>query len=398
MTATRSSAFLAQGKLFVKHGDQPAKEIESKFAQEIIERDTRDRQRHGWKQSSNGWMATSRGEMPWMTGQTGDPEARRIHITSVARVAAVDAAHMLYTLDTDTVGGLFHYDTLEAYERRLVHHSEFRIRDLDRHPDDGEIACSVRHKDGTASVAVMPADGGKLREITEGDSVDESPAWVTGRERKLVFQTAGIGRDHAGIPLGLGPYRIEMLDFERNDMRVVMEDAQRDLLQPRMLADGTLYFIRRPWYLHGHAPVSPLRRIGDVLLYPFRLMLALHAFLNFMSMTFRGKGLTAAGGPKREGPDMRFMMLHGRMIDVKKAESALSKQGGAGLFPRDWELVKVDATGAEQTLARGVGSYDLTPQGTVLYSDGKAVFEVNDAGKADVICRQAMIERVIALR
>jgi len=391
-------AYISQGKLFVKRGARPAQLIESRFGQEMIDRETRARQKNQWKSKSAGWNVRADGGMGFMGmgGEPGaDPEARRIHITAVARGHA--AGEMLYALDTDTVGGLFHYTLEGDDERRLIHHHEFRVRDLHRHPTDPIVACSVRHDDGSANIAVMPADGGKLKPITEGDSVDESPAWVPGGGQRLVYQSAGVGRNQFGQPFGLGPYRIEMLDLGSGRLDTLLEDPAHDLLLPRMTEGGDLYFIRRPYYLNGKPPTNPLRAIGDVLLVPVRVLQTLGAYLNFKSMIYRGKPLSSAGGPKREGPDMRSMLLWGRFIDAKQAEKMLRSESTGSLVGRDWQLIRRDSRGGEHVVASGVLSYDLGPDGAVIHTNGGGVYQLHADGRSEKLCDDRMVERVVAL-
>ncbi|MEX2214379.1 MAG: hypothetical protein WD768_09645 [Phycisphaeraceae bacterium] len=396
MSSDLSIAFLSQGRLFVTRGGAKPQLVESRFAQDIIDRETRQRQRDGWKAKSAGWQVRADGGMLGMEGFGDDEErGRRIHITAVARCPSSN--ELLYALDTETVGGLFHYSFTNDDERRLVHHHEFRIFDMARHESDAVIVCCMRHPDGSASIATVPAEGGKLRQITEGDSVDESPSWAQGGGQRVVFQSAGIGRNPYGAMWGLSQYRIEMLDMESGRLDTLLDDAAHDLLLPRMTTDGSLYFVRRPYFPGGKPPTNPLKRLGDVLLYPLRLMQTLGAYFNFKSMIYRGKPLTTATGPQREGPDLRHLMLWGRFIDVKKAERELARQKTGGLVPKDWQLVRRKAGGEEEVIATSVLAYDLTPAGDIIYTNGTAIFHRDVKGNVSKLLDEHLIERVVSL-
>ena len=54
-------AYLAQGKLHLKLGDEPVRDIESKFAQTVRDRALRMQQQHGWKNEGRGARFMSRG-------------------------------------------------------------------------------------------------------------------------------------------------------------------------------------------------------------------------------------------------------------------------------------------------------------------------------------------------
>src|SRR5688572_18003189 len=102
-------AYLAEGKLFLLRSGEPPKLIESPFAQGLIDRATRDRQRNEWKSKAAGWQVRASGMFGMMEGPP--PDVRRIRITSVARGGS--NGELLYSIDTDYVSGLFSYDLSE---------------------------------------------------------------------------------------------------------------------------------------------------------------------------------------------------------------------------------------------------------------------------------------------
>ncbi len=254
--------------------------------------------------------------------------------------AGASGAELLYAIDTDFVGGLFQYDLKEGYERRLYHRNQFRASDLSRHPKDATLAFAIQLPDGTARLATMSPEGRGFKEVTEGDAVDEAPSWAAGDGHVIVFQSAGVGRNQAGVRTSLSTYAIQRLDLDNNKMDMLVEDESTDALSPRMTADGSLYYIRRPYEPHGK-PVS-IWRVGlDCLLFPFRLLRALVVFFNFLSLMFTRKPLITSGGPPTEGPDQRFLMLWGRAVDAEKAlRENSNKRGGPSLVPASWQLVK----------------------------------------------------------
>src|SRR3954452_20883564 len=138
-------AYLSDSKLYVKSpGEGAAKLVQSTFAQEMIDRSNRDRQRHDWKSNSAGWQSSARGPMFLAgMGKMGEEETRKILITGISRGGA--ANELLYALETESVGGLFQYDTSVDEERRLFHRQQFRARDLARHPSEELVALSHRY-------------------------------------------------------------------------------------------------------------------------------------------------------------------------------------------------------------------------------------------------------------
>jgi hypothetical protein len=387
-------AYLSDAKLFLKTADSSsAKLIQSTFAQEMIDRSARDRQRNEWKSQGMGWQASGMSSL-FAARKGAGPETRKILITGLSRGGAPN--EWLYALETESVGGLFVYDSASNEERRLFHRQQFRARDLARHPAEDLVALSHRHDDGTASIALMPPNGKGLRDVTEGDSVDEAPAWVPGTVKTIVFQSAGIGRNQAGHFAALGPYAIQKLDLEKDEFTTLLEADDTDYLIPRLTADGTLYYIRRPWKPQGDHAVSPLKLAADFLLFPFRVARALVHFLNFFSVMFSGKPLMTAGGPSREEKSSRYLMFWGKWIDTEKALRKSDKKGGeASLVPDSWKLIRKKSGGDEETLASGVVCFDLCPDGSIAYTNGRAIYHLSASGDRTTVCTDQMIERLV---
>jgi len=380
-------AYIAEGKLYLKEPQGTPRLLDSPFVQGILDRASRDRQRNEWK--STGWQF-GRGLMQ-MPEPGASPEFRRVEYTGVARGA--NGRQLVYAIDTDHVGGLFEFDVAEGYERRVFHRNQFRAADLVRHPADGTLALSLRQPDGSANIATLSSEGKGLSEVTEGDSVDEAPSWI-GSTRTLLFQSAGIGRDQRGLVRGLGPYAIQKLDLDKGELTTLVEDEHLDHLTPREAPDGSLYFIRRPY--QPIPALSPLRVLLDVVLFPYRVIRAIVHFLNFFSIMFARKPLLTAGGPPKEGPDARYMMLWGKIIDAEKALNASKKTGGASLVPATWELVCRAPGGADEVLARHVLAFDLTPDG-VIFTNGSAISHRTTSGQLTELAAGRMIERVASL-
>jgi hypothetical protein len=385
--STPTIAYVAEGKLYLKReGNQPQL-IESPFVQGLLDRVARTREKNDWKSSGMAWQFSSRQMSPNAAGPS--TETRRIRFSGVSRGGA--DGELLYALDTDHVGGLFSLDTKEHYERRIFHRNGFVAADLSRYPGDGMLALSLRAPDGTAGIAVMEAGGKGLKSVTEGDSVDESPSWIPSEQKALLFQSAGVGRNSQGVAIGLGPYAIQRLEIESGNLTTVLEEDANDLLLPRMSADGALYFVRRPYRPNA---VSPWRILTDALLFPFRVVRAIVHFLDFFSLMFSRKPLLTAGGPRTEGPDARSLMLWGRFIDAEKALRKANQGAQGPLVPADWQLIRRADTGEEQVLAKNVLAYDLCPDGSVIHTNGTAVFHRPLTGEPRQLCAGKMIERV----
>jgi hypothetical protein len=381
-------AYVAAGKLHVTNGSGSAQPIESQFAQSMRQRMLELHQRHEWKAQGRGAQFMRGGGVLWGTGER-DPAEIPIRITGVSRGSR--DGELFYTLTTPEVGGLFRIQ--EGAEQRLFHTNDYRVSHVASGPG-GRIACVCNHRSGTSSIAVLRDDGSEMNEVTQGDTQDASPSWASATE--IVFQSAGMARNQAGYAVGRGPFTLQKIDVEGGRLQTVAEDPKADLLGPKMAADGTLYYIRRP-YEPPMAKVSFGRAVLDLLLLPFRLLYALFQFINFFTMRYTGKGLTTAGGTAQREADVRQMMIWGNLVNAQKAAREAGDDDAPALVPKTWELVKQDRSGATEVLERGVVHFDLCPDGAVLYSNGSALFLRHANGKTERLLKDALIEQVAAL-
>ena len=282
-------AYLAQGKLHVCD-DGAVSTVESAFGRSLRERAVAIHQRHAWKTQGRGSQFMS--GMLW-PGQAHDPAEFPIMISSVARGRS--PGELLYSLETDTVSGIFAVDA-GGVEQRIFHTNDFRVRQIALSPDGATVAASIVHKNFTANIAVLQIEGSDFFEASEGDSIDSAPHWVPG-SRRIVFQSAGIGRDRTGRVSGIGPFTVQELDLDSGEMTCLAEEAGYDLLGPQKNADGALCYIRRP-YGPEKRNLSPLKALLDTVLFPFRMLHAVFQFFNFFSMRYTGKPLSIPGAPR----------------------------------------------------------------------------------------------------
>ena len=391
MSAARTFAYLADGRLFLVEPNQQPQLLESKFVQAAMDRREAAQQRGAWR--SKGMM--------WNFNQTAGVEAALAQHTDQLPVRFTGVApgeqpgDLYYTLVNNTIGGLFLLDTNQDYERRLLHRQSLELRDIARCPQDGNLACSLPQQDGAVNLAIMEPDGGKLHEITAGDSVDEMPAWAPGDRRRLVFQSAGLGRNQHGGIFGQSPYAVQQLDLDQDRMTTLLENDAFDCLMPRLAADGSLYYIRRPYQLKPGT--SPWRVSLDILLFPYRLGRALFHFLNIFSMIYSQKPLTTAGGPKREGPDTKQLFIWGRLVDINRNARAARGDSDRPIAPRDWQLHCRRPDGQEDCIATNVLAYDLGADGSVLYTTGRTVHLRKPEGETTRVASAPLIERVTLL-
>lgn len=381
----KAVAFLSKQKLHLwRNGVTQV--LDSEFERTVRERAASIERRHAWKTQGRGAMfmggvwatqANTRNDVPvLMTG-----------------LAAKDDA-LLYSMETDSVSGVFLLDSA-GVETRLFHTADFCIRHaaLDFHGT--MLAATAFHKDSMRSnIAVLPLRGTDLSEVTEGDSFDQLPQWAPGAGRRIVFQSAGVGRDAAGRFAGLGPCAIQELDLDSGDLQEVASEAGRDLLQPRMTEDGALYFIQKP-YETGVPDASLLGSMKDAALFPFRMGRALFQYFNVFSMMYTGKPLVTSKGAVQRRIDPRQLFIHGNLARAQMG--AVAEEEAQPAAPSSWELVRRERGGRTEVIAQSVLAFDVARDGSVVCSDGAAITRLDADGRSECVLRAEMIERVLAL-
>ena len=386
VSSSRDFAFVSLGKLQLSRSGKVT-EIASTFGDRIRERLLEIEKRHAWKSQGAG----ARFMGMWAPRIDTDAANMNIFITSLARGAR--RGEVIYTLETTDICALLALDEAEQEEQRLWHSDKTRIRDLTRHSTEDRIACAVWDANGTANIGVMNASGSRLRELTEGDSLDISPRWSPASADILVYQSAGVGRNRDGHPVTYGAFEVHQLDLSNGDLQTLLSHPKFDFLAPQLDSEGRLYCIRRPRRDPFHRPWW--KAIVDFVLIPWRFLVAIYAFFNFFTMRYTGRPL-AQGGNAAKGADLKRMMLWGNMVDAEQQMRAKPHEENPDLVPRDWELIRQDPNGEVVTLARGVLSFDLFADNSLIYSNGSAVFQLTPDGANTRLLKHSFIEKVIA--
>jgi len=375
-------AILSQGKLLLLGPDTDEEPVISDFAENLKKRlrvsEDRARLRTG---TSAAFM---RGGLP-MAPAASVEDTFRAEFTCVA--PGTQPGEICYAIDAGEVRGLFSFEVADKYEQRLLHGPDYRFAAIStRDTEDGPqwlVAAAQDH--GVSRIGMfIPKAGGCVREITEGDSIDSYPAWHPGDANRLVFQTCGVARHHrTNAWLGLGPASIQRVNLRTGDMEPLIEDAHFDYLCPSFAPDGMLHYLKRP-YQPFHQP-SIWRFLLDILLFPWRLLRAIFAFLNVFSMFFSGKPLQTAGTPPpRDGPDPKSVFLYGRWVNMEKQMRDASVDELVDLVPKNWELIARQPDGSEKVVCSNVMAYALGKGGEVYYSNGKGVFVIRKPGDQPV--------------
>jgi hypothetical protein len=239
----------------------------------------------------------------------------------------------------------------------------------------------------------MRDDGGESQLVTDGDAIDDAPSWVpVGPEVKegrhqLVFASRGIGRDAAGMIAGFAPTEIQLLDAEQGDLKTLVQDPAFDYLEPRMMQDGHLYAMKRP-YREGPEGPRAGAVLKDGILAPFRLAYAGFRYLDYFSQKYAGKPLTTSGDTRGRNVDARRLV---ERQNIAAAGRGADDDDEATKAPRDWLLVRCTPGATDTVIAHHVAAYDIGRNGVIHVTDGKSIERIDDAKSAGPLHKRTRI-------
>lgn len=384
--------FLQNGRLHLVASDGSVSEIHSEFVKGLKARIQNIHEKSSWKSRGAGGMFM-RGGLP------GGPDDGPEFVSEFSAASAgVEPGTVCYAIDARDVRALFSRTLADGHEGRVVHGPKHRFTTIAPRVNDEteEWLLAAATDDGTSRVGMyFPGRGGGVRELTEGDCIDSHPVWVPGPGRRISYQSSGLARDSNGHMAGLGPATIESVDLDTGHMETLLEDPHRDFLCPAYDREGRLYYLERPYEPFHRA--SPGKLLLDIVCFPYRLIRAIVAFLNTFSMFFSGKPLHTAGVPNRTGPDPKAVFLYGRWVNLNKQMRKQDDDTDASVVAQSWVLKRRSANGAETTdLAAGVLAYTTAEDGTVYYSNGKAIFRIPPGGKPEKVISRPLATGIFA--
>ena len=383
-------AYVSMGQIYVKSGDAPAANYESKFVQGVRDRAVELYRRHSWKTGDSDGKMIPRAAL-W-GANSRNPELAKIEVNSVSPRGEGDG--FVYSVFSREISGVLAYKEEPQAELRLLHTADFRVTQVNSEPGTGRLALSMLHR-GCSVIATMDGNGGVITEVTQGEAFDESPFWVPGQKNQILFQSAAVANNESGVAVGQAPYSIRLLELDTAQISTILEDPSHDLLAPKMTPDGTLYFIRRP-YRMGPQARSFFGWIEDILLLPYRLLYAIFQFFNIFTMMYTGKPLVHSGPLAKKQADPAQMIIWGNLVEAQKALIG-AHNSDSGLVPTSWELCRKTADGGIEVLAKSVLSYDLEADGGVLFTNGTAVYRTLPGCRQTLLQKATMIRQVVAL-
>lgn len=382
--------YIAQGKIHLREPNGSTRVIDSKFGQSLSDRANQIRQRNAWKTQGTGAKFISGGTL-W--GGQGEEQAQ-IPVVINAITRGIGDGEILYSLATNEIGGVFSLNYVSGDEQRLVHTSDFRITQLCANSTENKIACVIRNGPNSY-IALMRSDGAEITELTQGDSLDSSPVWRSGSDSELVFQSAGLARNPAGFVVGTAPSQIMALETATGKSEVLLGDEKHGYFCPKLDGSGNIYCIRKP-YSSPQGSFNPFRAALDLILLPFHLFIAFFQYINFFAMRYSGKTLISSGNVRQKQGDLRHMMIMDNLMQATHfaRDFGINDQWKVS---KAWTLIRKTKAGQIEEVEKGVLSYDLCEDGSLLLCDGSRIFLRHPDGTRQELAKDQFISQVLAM-
>ena len=383
-------AYITQGKLYiVDPGGAVPRQFESPFGKTLqVQKEETHRKRNWQKKSMMGGMVP-----PEMLERAMGQDPQQLAVT-INSVCPGEAGQAYFTLAAGNVGGYLNLDLARSAERRLFHTADFGLDHLAFSARWNLVACTLTRPDGSFHIGVMPAEGRRPDEVTEGDSMDLAPRWVPGDKKAVVYQSAGLARDARGFIRDRAAFAVEQLQLDSAEISTLASDPEFDFIAPQLAADGTLYCIRRP---RKKERPGVWRAVLGILAIPFLFVYAIFQWCNFFSWRYTGKQLTTAGAETKRDLPPEQLNAFGEILTPASMPRGRHKQlakGECGWVPSTWQLVRREPDGQFTSLVKGVLAFDLGEDGTLLYTDGTRISRRTSEGVTENLHRDAAIQWV----
>lgn len=375
--------FVSDGKLCSAAGGRAAA-----LASDTIEtyrRTVRDiNKRREWKSTGTGAQ---------FMGVNIAVQTERDIDTSVQAVAAVAPDKLIFAAALEDSCGLYsknpqNPDEPEGY---IMRKQDMRIYHLDYDPREQLLVLSASEGVVEKHLALCGEVYANFRFVTEGDSVDITPSFSLRDNQIIYFSTAGFYIDRSSRRGGVkyNHYSVSRYDMRTGDITDVVGDEAYDYLMPREDRGGVLYCIRRP-----RKPTDEKGpTLVDVLLMPVRLLRALFGWLNFFTQRYTGESLLKKDGggsnpAKQQEKSDEDLFIEGNLVNAGQTlkENSLKGEKYPGIAPKSWELVRLGAAGAVETVKRGILDYSFDAEGGILCSNGKYLLRIAPSGEEEVLC------------
>lgn len=307
-----------------------------------------------------------------------------------------DDEKVIYSVSIDDNSGIFIKNLKDSSEpeKHVIHDNKVVFCNMDYNETTNQLAVAVQNTAWERNIAVMDTNDFKYSIITEGDSIDDNPVWGRMNPKTLYYESTGVGRNNQGNVIGFGSRVINKLDFSTGELVEVASYQGFDCIYPKVDNKDNLYFIKRPYESSLHRKAS----IIEYLLIPFKIIRAIFKWIELFTIMHTGEPLTSKGAnpAKSKQMDSKDLIINGNIINAEKIlkENLARGEKYAGIAPKEWELVRMDADGEQKSIKKGVLGFDINKNNEIVYSNGKYIIKISPDGKEEVVEKVDFVEKI----
>ena len=383
--------YISNGKMYCLE-DGASKEISSWVLDSYISKVKSRAERNEWKYSGSGAAFTG-------TAMPGVSASEAVgSIFSRVNCVGEYKGNLLYSIDIDSVGGIYRKSNESESEGMVLCSSSTAYREFDIKGD--RLVTSAAFA-GESHIGILDLNSGNFDTYTEGHVCDGSPVWSATESGKIYFCSAGLPenvnnppeRDEG--PKGIsqmvnemysasstvkGPSAICLLDIRAGRLDEILANDRYDFTHPQSTLDGSLYYIKKPY--KSNSGCNSFGCLADIVMLPVRLFQALFGFLNVFSAKYSGKTLSRSDVKRK---DEGQMFIDGNLINAERELKENQRRGdkNPGIIPHSWELRCLDKNGSDRLVRSGVSAYRVLEGGNILISNGSHIILIDSNGREE---------------
>ncbi len=328
------------------------------------------------------WKTTGRGAI--FREAYSDPSALTFE-SSVTGVYPGEGDEVVYSFKINQTSGIYkkHVADEKIPEAHVINSVDLTFGGGSFNCAKGELAVSVGHGYYNSDIALFNVATGDYKTVTEGDTADEDPFICDDNPDIIYYASRAVGRDVHGEFVAFAPSALYRLDLSTMRLDEVASSDKYGYFNP-VVYGGELYAIRMP---AGKRKGNPLL---EIVLIPYRILQGIAGFINMFVNVFAGKSLTSSGANPAKGRDYdsRKIAIAGNLVDVEREakKNASKKDSDYGFVPKSYQLVNVKSG---EVLASGVAGFDISPEGTIYYTNGRRIFALK-GGVRKKVCNTSL--------
>lgn len=279
-----------------------------------------------------------------------------------------------YASTQNPAQGLFEpsYSAQANKEEHIVNSNEKRF--IGGIANGDYLVCSAYHDPFVSDIAMFDLKTDNYRTLTEGDTQDADP-FYTPQTGDIYFVSRGVGRDAKGHFVRYSPAEILRLHLADMVIDPLYTSSVGNLKKP-IPYNGKLFAVELSDKKKGANPLL------EIVLIPYRILQSIVNFINLFVSAFTGKSLTSGGANPAKGRDTdgRQLFIKGNLVKVDEElkRNARRKDGEGGFIPYTWTLKNLTDN---KVIAHGVADYDIDENGTIIYTNGKHIYAIENGVK-----------------